>query len=556
MAALPEGFELESSATQQAPIQQPAPQQITQPSDVPVQLPEGFEVEQEEPGVFETFVAPVVAPFAEAAAGVLRGGLTLAESLTIDPINAVLQLSGVESQIPKPSESEIGQAAVGGGFLDPGIARDVIRAGGELAAPGAAIGKLTRAVAGGIPAAQTVGSGIAQQLAKGTTKADVALSGLAGAGGEAGQKAGGDVGQAIGSIAAPIAVAVPLSAARSAATGLLKKAAPSIDRLKETARGIYKSLDDSGVSVSARSFDDLADDIARTLQKEGSDVDLTPKAIAVTNRLNTDKGAPKTLTELDTLRKVAKGAADSIDPNERRLGAIAIQKIDDFLDDVAGKVINDKEAGQAFKSARDLWGRARRSEVLEQAVTDAQLQASGLENGLRTQFRQISKKINRGKLKGFTKEEIAAINKVSAGTNAGNIARFLGKFGILDGVTSRSLTTLGGVGVVGSATGSPLAAAVVPLVGQLSGALAQRMTQNNATMAQAIVKAGRNSSNIVSAYLSNTPKNMRKPSELAELFLKNKAPIGNIKTKNPLVSDAAIIAAVASNNDKKEESNE
>lgn len=537
MATLPEGFEVESD--------------VPEPVATAPTLPEGFEVEQ--PGTFGSVVAPIVAPFSEAAAAVLRGGLTLAESLTIDPINAALQLGGVEAQITKPSETEFGQAATAGGFLEPGITRDIIRAGGELAAPGAAIGKFTRAAAGAVPAAQTIKSGIAQQLSKGTTVADVGLSGVAGAGGEAGQKVGGDVGQAIGSIAAPLAVAVPINAAKNVTKGLLKKAAPSINQLKDTARGIYKSLDESGVKVPSKSFDDLADDIAITLRKEGADVDLTPKALAVSNRLNTDKGSPKTLTEIDTLRKVARGAAESIDASERRLGSIVINKIDDFLDDVAGKAIGDKEAGQAFRSARDLWQRARKAEVLEQAVTDAQLQASGLENGLRTQFRQIAKKINRGKLRGFTSEERKAIEAVSKGTNAGNIARFLGKFGILDGVTSRSLTTLGGAGLAGAATGSPAAAAAVPLVGQLSGALSQRMTQNNAAMASAIIRSGKNSSKIIQAYLSNTPKNQRKPSELAELFLKNQAPINSIKTTNPLVSDAAIIAAVASNNDKKEE---
>ena len=507
---------------------------------------------QEDPGVFEQFIAPVVAPFSEAAAATLRGGLTLAESLTIDPVNAALQIAGVEAQIPKPSESEaFERAGLAGGQLNEGLFRDVIQAGGELAAPGVAIGKFTRAVAGAVPTAQTIGSGIAQQLAQGTTRADLALTGISGAGGEIGQAVGGDVGQAIGSIAAPIAVAVPITAAKNAARGLLKKAAPSIRELKDTARGIYQSLDESGISVSSKSFDDLADDIARTLQKEGADIDLTPKAIAVSNRLATEKGATKTLTELDTLRKVAKGAADSIDPSERRLGAIAIQKIDDFLDDVAGKAIDNKEAGQAFKSARDLWQRAKKAEVLEAAVADAQLQASGLENGLRTQFRQISKKINRGKLKGFTAEERRAIEKVSSGTNAGNIARFLGKFGILDGVTSRSLTTLGGAGLAGAA-GGPAAAAAVPLVGQLSGALAQRMTANNAAMAGAIIRAGRNNRKIINTYLKNVPKNERKASELAELFLANKVPVGAIKSSNPLISDAAIIATIAKQNDKKE----
>ncbi|MBL4891453.1 MAG: hypothetical protein JKX91_06460 [Rhizobiaceae bacterium] len=534
-------------------------QEVDQPQGQTASIDELMAIQQEldqpdeTPGLFEEFIAPVVAPFSEAAAAFNRGALNLAESLTIDPINATLQLAGSDVRVPKLSESKVGQAFTKGEFLEPGIVRDVIQAGGELAAPGAAIGKVTRSIAQGVPVAQTVGSNIARQLSTGTVAADVGLSGVAGAGGRAGEEVGGPIGGAIGSIAAPLAVAVPISAAKSVTSGLLRKAAPSVDELKNTARGIYKSLDDSGVSVSSKSFDDLADDIVITMQKEGADPDLTQKAIAVGNRFNSEKGAPKTLTELDTLRKVAKNAADSLDPSERRLGAITIQKIDDFLDNVVIKDIDNKQAGKAFKSARDLWQRARKAEVLEQAVVDANLQASGLENGLRTQFRQIAKKINRGKLRGFTAEERKAIEKVSMGTNAGNIARFLGKFGILDGVTSRSLTTLGGIGVVGAATSNPVAAAAVPLVGQLSGALAQKMTQNNAAMASAIIRAGRNNRKIITAYTQNVPTNQQKPSELAELFIANKVPVGMIKSKNPLISDAAIIATLARENDKKEE---
>jgi len=528
----------------------------------PVQQSGGFDIataknvepEQattEDPGIFEQFVAPVVAPFAEGAAAVLRGGLTLAESLTIDPANAALQLAGVDAQIPKPSESEFGQLATAGGFLEEGVARDIIRAGGELAAPGAAIGQFTRAAARAVPVAQGIKSGIAQQLSQGTAAADVGLSAVSGAGAEVGQKVGGDVGSAIGAIAAPLAIVVPIQAAKSAASSLLKKAAPTITELKDTARGIYKSLDDSGITVPSRSFDDLADDIVVTLRKEGSDVDLTPKAIALGNRLTREMGNAKTLTELDTLRKVARGAADSLDPSERRLGAIAIQKIDDFLDDIPGEVLGGKEAGKAYRAARDLWQRAKKAEVLEAAVVDAGSQASGLENGLRTQFRAISKKINRGKLKGFTGEEKRAIEKVSNGTNAGNIARFLGKFGILDGVTSRTLTTMGGIGIAGAAGGTG-AAAAVPLVGQLSGFLAKRMTQGNAGMASAIVRAGKNNRKVISAYLKFTPKSERQAGELSQLFLANKVPVGMIKSSNPLISDAAIIATLAKQNDKKE----
>lgn len=489
----------------------------------------------------------------EFAAGVNRPIFQLIDAFGTDTVNAALNLAGSQRQIPGALETF---GAEKGKFAGPGLGTEIAAGTGELIPAATAIGGVLRAKSAALPtfqAGESTLTGITRQLGASTPAQDVAGATLAGIGQEIGEEVGGETGKLVGGVVAP--VAVPLAASRSTANALLKKAAPSVDKLKETARGIYRSLDDSGISVPAQSFDDLADDIANTLAKEGADPDLTQKAIAVVNRFQRDKGTPKTLTELDTLRKVAKNAADSLDPSERRLGAIAIEKVDNFLDDVGGQVAGNKEAGQAFRSARDLWQRAKKSELLEQAVVDAQSQASGFENGLRTQFRQIAKKINRGKLKGFTAEEKSAIEKVNKGTNAGNIARFLGKFGVLDGVTSRSLTSLGGIAVAGGATGSPIAAGAVPLVGQLSGALAQRMTANNSRMASAIIRSGKNGNKITQAYIRNTPKAQQSASELAELFLKNEVPIQNIKlsTVRPLVADAAIIAAVARFNDEKEE---
>lgn len=199
-AGVPEGFELVSD---KEPIQQQQP---------------------EEPGFFQENIAPIVAPFSEAAAAANRGILNLVQTLGVDPVNAALQLAGVETQIPKLTELEIGgvevgKAVAGGGFLEPGLVRDVIQAGGELAAPGAAIGKFTRAVAGAVPAAQTIGSGIASQLAQGTTRADVALSALSGAGSEIGEEVGGAPGAAIGAIALPVSTALPTIAKRAFAGG-------------------------------------------------------------------------------------------------------------------------------------------------------------------------------------------------------------------------------------------------------------------------------------------------------------------------------------------------
>lgn len=551
MARVPEGFELIES-----------------------DIPEGFELVggQDDgggridsdgadiigPGIIQDLVTgfnqlPGVPELEEIAAGANRTVAGVIDFLGPDTINAVLNLTGSDKRVPTLTETIPG---IEGGFVEPGLKQQTLAAAGEVIPAAVGIGSLLRTLGQKLPALASGGEGVSagllRQAAQTAPAADIPLGAAAGAGqvlgGEAGEEIAGEpgrqVGEVIGGIAAPLTV-IPLAAAKSTASKLLKQAAPSVDELKNTARGIYSSLDESGVKIPLKQFDKLADDITKTLNKEGADINLTPEANAVIKRLTVEKGADKTLTEIDTLRKVAQGAAGSNNANERRLGSIAVNKIDDFLD--------SQDVGPEFRAARDLWSRAKKSELLDQAVLNAQDQASGFENGLRTQFRQILKRINTGKERGFSKEETESIRKVVNGTKAGNIARFLGKFGILDGVTSRSLTTLGGAGLAGAA-GGPGAAAAVPLIGQVSGALAQRLTLNNAKMANAIVRAGKNGTRIARIYTQNTPKSEQKSSELAELLLKNKSPVEqlNLKKATPLLADAAILASLARQNDSEE----
>ena len=488
----------------------------------------------------------------EFAAGANRALLGLADFVSTDQFNAIAELMGSDVRAPSLADTLVPER---GAIAGEGLPSQVAGTAGELGATALTAGMALRGATAQLPrftAGESAGRGIARQFGQSTARQDVVGGALAGAGQEIGESVGGETGEIIGGVVAPLAV-VPVGAASREANKLLKQAAPSVERLKETARGIYKSIDDLGVRLPSSQVDDLLDDITNTLRREGVDQGVTPKAFALSSRLQSEKGQAKTLSEIDTLRKVASGAAKSVDDADRRLGVIAIDKIDDFLDDLPVKVGDNKEVGQAFRSARDLWQRAKKTEIFEQAVEDARGQASGFENGLRVQFRAIAKKINRGKLKGFTQEEIGAIKKINEGTLVGNIARFLGKFGVLDGLTSRSLTTAAGSGL-GAVAGGPVGAAAVPLAGQLSGALAQRMTVNNSRMADAIVRAGKNANKIAAAYVRNTPKELRDPNELAQLFLRNQVPVENINVSKiqPLIADAALIASIVKLNEEEE----
>lgn len=331
---------------------------------------------------------------------------------------------------------------------------------------------------------------------------------------------------------------------------LLKDAAPTIDGLKSAARGVYKEIDDIGITINPRSVNRLSNELASVARKSGFNKTIHPKVNAVLGEFQTVKGSPQTLSEIDTLRKIANGAARSIDPDEARIGSILLSKIDDTLDNLkSANFVNPSKAdiGAKYRDARQLWRRAKKSELLEDAFERAQNQASGFENGIRTQFRSILN--NKKKLSGFTKEEVEAMRLVVRGGKAENIAKAIGKFGFSEGQATNML--MGSLGVAGGAAiGGAPGAVAVPLIGQLSRTLAQKLTRGKAEAANIIVRAGKEGDEIAKAYLKITTPKTRNASELTELLLrpdvslkKLKSQINKIpKAERKLVADAVFFA--------------
>lgn len=188
----------------------------------------------------------------EAMAAVNRGATGIADFAASLP-NAVAQLSGRQEQIP--SLTEAASAGTAGGFMEPGLARDVVRGAGELAAPGALAGAPFRAAAQQLPrfgrAGESVLSGTIRQLGQSTPTQDVAFSALSGGGaalgGTAGEALGGQEGRQIGELAGGIVA--PL-------TGGL--AAQRVSRIGMEPRGA-----DVGVPLRAAAEEAPVDDFAR-----------------------------------------------------------------------------------------------------------------------------------------------------------------------------------------------------------------------------------------------------------------------------------------------------
>lgn len=323
------------------------------------------------------------------------------------------------------------------------------------------------------------------------------------------------------------------------------ESAPDIDTLKNVSRSVYKELDDLGVSVNQNAFNRMTNNIRKEVVKRGFDPDLTPDTAAVLKRLNKERGFTQSLSEIDKLRQLAQNAAKSPKPADAALGSVIINNIDDFLDTATPKdffkgASKVNEIMPKYKVARELWGRARRSELINEAFEKAMNQASGFENGVVTQFRSILN--NKKKIRFFKPEEVKIMRDVVRGTTPANMAKLVGKLGFSEGHATNILGGLAGAAGGAAVFGAPGAVAV-PVIGQVSRKLAQKLTRANAELADIIVRAGPDARKIATAYISKIPKSQRSAVELSELFMRPDIALDKlVLSKNALMKEAAEIA--------------
>lgn len=242
--------------------------------------------------------------------------------------------------------------------------------------------------------------------------------------------------------------------------GTKYKEAPSSELLGRVASERYKAIEDAGVKIKTKEFADSMQNIATSLRDEGYTAKAYPKVAAAIDEM-TDLKTPKDWTELQALRKIVRGAQKSIDPDERRLGSILMDKFDDYIMNVPQK---DVEAGDIkninalWTDARSAYSRMKKAEVFQDMLENAQLDKSkftqsGAENSMAKQLRDLAKNDKRMRL--FTKDEQAAIEQAAKGSTTQNLLKFYGRFAPTGPVSG--LFT-GGATVAAPAIGIPFAA--------------------------------------------------------------------------------------------------
>jgi len=388
-------------------------------------------------------------------AGAIAGGLALpAAELLTKSLNALLP---DKYDITSPT-AQVEKGLTKLGFPNPEtqVERALQVGGGALGGVGGQVGALGQL-------AKTTTSPVARGIAQTLSQQPVRQVAAALPVGTTSQYVAEETGSPTLGMAAGIAAGIPFAVG---AKGTLQ--APTVQELKGQAGQQYKFAEEVGAVFKKNSYNQFANKIESTLAKEGLDKTLQPRVFAALERIKDTKGGNVSLENMEILRRISQAAGSSADASERRLASILVDNLDDFVETAQPSQLakGSSEAVRALTDARDLWKRAKKTEIIDDLVSSADLRAeanfsqSGMENALRRKLVNLAD--NPRALRAFTKEEQNAIKVAAKGGPTQNLLRFVGKLaptGIVSG---------GGSVGLGYLAGGPIGAIGLPLAGGIA----------------------------------------------------------------------------------------
>lgn len=275
------------------------------------------------------------------------------------------------------------------------------------------------------------------------------------------------------------------------------------EQLRTRADIAYRNAEKAGVVVSPESLKAKVPQFEKLLKEEGFIPRLHKELNTVLGELQREVNAPKTLRELDQLRRTLKAPAKFFDnPDQQRITGRLVDEFDDYVNNLSAKDLaveggKVKTATKELTKARNFYAKSRKTDEIDELFRRAEIRAganftqSGLENSLRQELKSLS--LNKKRFSMFSSTEQNAIEAAAKGGNLQNALRNIGKYAATSPFPTTSGSALGaGIGaLLGGVPGAAIGAATIPAIGGVARTGATRMGLNRLEEIQKMVSLGR-----------------------------------------------------------------
>lgn len=284
----------------------------------------------------------------------------------------------------------------------------------------------------------------------------------------------------------------------------IKARVPSAEEVKNSASQLYKTIDDAGVLIKSEPFGQFVNKIKVDIGGKVREA-RQPQVVDAIKQLDEATGSAKTLQKMQDLRSSISEIKMSGNASERKFAGDIVNELDKFMESLdsshlVAPAAGDVAAIKLVPQARELWKQARKSEMLDELYRRAEIKATDPYNDvayatkLRAEFKNLA--LNKNKLRGFTEEEVKAIEQAAKGGRIENALRAFGRpepSMINYGQNVASMGIPAGLGyLAGGTVGAVTGAAVVPALRSIARHTASALGRQNIGNVTDLIKTGGN----------------------------------------------------------------
>jgi hypothetical protein len=234
--------------------------------------------------------------------------------------------------------------------------------------------------------------------------------------------------------------------------------APSAEELKVASKALYDQAYQAGVGINPQA----TDNIVQNMTFAGGRINeaLRPKTAGIVADVQALRGKPMDLQTFHELRQEIDLAIRGAEPGDER----TLTRMRDILTSFAenahqGQLTGPKQALDTFREADKLWAKRSKTQMIEDLfdladVKSGRYSQSGMENALRDKASQLYTQIVKGKVKGFTGEEVGLIRKLAKAETSPALTKWIAKFAPRGPVSAGMGAGVGGT--IGTMIGGPV----------------------------------------------------------------------------------------------------